>query len=67
MPHVPPETDIDYLFSDIKIIDVTVTNTFTRVPVTIKNLRFLIRKNTKNTRIRTTPMTATNTRTNIKI
>lgn len=31
--------DIDYLFSDIKIIDVTVTNTFTRVPVTIKNLK----------------------------
>ena len=30
---------IDYLFSDIKVIDVTVTNTFTRVPVTIKNLK----------------------------
>ena len=33
------DPDIDYLFSDIKIIDVTVTNTFTRVPVTIKNLK----------------------------
>lgn len=30
---------IDYLFSDIKVIDITVTNTFTRVPVTIKNLK----------------------------
>lgn len=30
---------IDYLFSDIKLIDVTVTNTFTRVPATIKNLK----------------------------
>ena len=31
--------DVDYLFSDINIIDLTVTNTFTRVPVTIKNLK----------------------------
>lgn len=31
--------EIDYLFSDIKIIDVTVTNTFTRIPTVIKNLK----------------------------
>ena len=62
------DPDIDYLFSDIKIIDVTVTNTFTRVPVTSQNLKVSYKEEIRGTpESGLTPMTATNTRTNIKI
>lgn len=40
-------TDNSYLFSDIKVIDVTVTNTFTRVSTEIKGLKVTYKEDSK--------------------